>query len=222
MFQVWQNDGLPTQICNKCVAKLHISYQFKRQCEKSDAKLRQYLTGGTTLVNDHSTENHHHQQQQHAQQQQTQPQQAQQQHNSGQVAPVQPQQADSCVYIECNPLIEMGHDHRYDAAIPPVTVAPDITQIGYNQMPIGGYSLQTIGQVQVYIKLLYDKFPCTLQILQIRPSVPCIFPQNFSHQGLRKNQITKAYLKNWMTVVSSLYLYSNLDHVRHCAWKNKV
>lgn len=143
IFQVWQNDGLPSQICNKCVAKLHISYQFKRQCEKSDAKLRQYITGGSSVVNEHSPD--HHQQQQHPQQTQ-QPQ--QQQHNTGQVASVQ-QQPDSCVYIECNPLIEMGHDHRYDAAMPPVTVAPDITQLGYNQMPISGYSLQTIGQVQV-------------------------------------------------------------------------
>lgn len=40
--QVWKNDGLPAQICNKCSAKLHISFQFKKQCEKSDAKLRSY------------------------------------------------------------------------------------------------------------------------------------------------------------------------------------
>lgn len=42
--QVWKNDGLPAQICNKCSAKLHISFQFKKQCEKSDAKLRSYIT----------------------------------------------------------------------------------------------------------------------------------------------------------------------------------
>ncbi|XP_017770782.1 PREDICTED: zinc finger protein 583-like [Nicrophorus vespilloides] len=40
--QVWQNDGLPAQICKKCLAKLHISIQFKKQCEKSDGHLRQY------------------------------------------------------------------------------------------------------------------------------------------------------------------------------------
>lgn len=130
ILKVWQNDGLPTQICNKCVAKLHISYQFKKQCEKSDAKLRQYLTNPPIVT-------------------QESPQQPQ--------VPVQPQQPDNCVYIECNPLIEMGQEHRYDANIPPVSVAPDITQISYNQMPIGGYSLQTIGQVQVWIKFSFFK-----------------------------------------------------------------
>lgn len=41
--QVWPSDGLPAQICSKCIAKLHISYQFKKQCEKSDSSLRQWL-----------------------------------------------------------------------------------------------------------------------------------------------------------------------------------
>uniref|UniRef100_A0A1B0GPM3 Uncharacterized protein n=1 Tax=Phlebotomus papatasi TaxID=29031 RepID=A0A1B0GPM3_PHLPP len=41
-IQVWQNDGLPDQICTKCVAKLHIAFQFKKLCEKSDARLRHY------------------------------------------------------------------------------------------------------------------------------------------------------------------------------------
>ncbi|XP_059607485.1 zinc finger protein OZF-like [Phlebotomus argentipes] len=40
-IQVWPNDGLPDQICTKCVAKLHIAFQFKKLCEKSDARLRQ-------------------------------------------------------------------------------------------------------------------------------------------------------------------------------------
>lgn len=43
-MQVWKNDGLPAQICNKCSAKLHISFQFKKQCEKSDAKLRLHIS----------------------------------------------------------------------------------------------------------------------------------------------------------------------------------
>ncbi|KAL3281831.1 hypothetical protein HHI36_005031 [Cryptolaemus montrouzieri] len=41
--QVWPNDDLPTQICHKCCAKLHVAYQFKKQCEKSDSKLRTYI-----------------------------------------------------------------------------------------------------------------------------------------------------------------------------------
>ncbi|XP_050307459.1 zinc finger protein 629-like [Anthonomus grandis grandis] len=40
--QVWPNDGLPSQICAKCASKLHIAFQLRKQCEKSDLKLRQY------------------------------------------------------------------------------------------------------------------------------------------------------------------------------------
>lgn len=35
-------DGLPNTICSKCLAKLNIAWQFKMQCESSDAKLRQF------------------------------------------------------------------------------------------------------------------------------------------------------------------------------------
>lgn len=41
IFQVLQGDGLPPYICQKCVSKLNIAFQFKSQCETSDAKLRQ-------------------------------------------------------------------------------------------------------------------------------------------------------------------------------------
>ncbi|XP_065164537.1 zinc finger protein 782-like [Atheta coriaria] len=41
--QVWPDDGLPNQICNKCTARLHISFQFKKLCEKSDSKLREII-----------------------------------------------------------------------------------------------------------------------------------------------------------------------------------
>lgn len=34
-------DGLPRYICQKCITKLNIAFQFKTQCENSDAKLRQ-------------------------------------------------------------------------------------------------------------------------------------------------------------------------------------
>lgn len=30
-------------ICNKCIARLNVAYQFKQQCESSDSKLRQYF-----------------------------------------------------------------------------------------------------------------------------------------------------------------------------------
>lgn len=39
---MWESDGLPGQICNECIVKLDISFQFKKQCEKADQNLRQY------------------------------------------------------------------------------------------------------------------------------------------------------------------------------------
>lgn len=39
-----EGDGLPNTICQKCMAKLNIAWQFKMQCESSDAKLRQFYT----------------------------------------------------------------------------------------------------------------------------------------------------------------------------------
>ncbi|KAJ8932685.1 hypothetical protein NQ318_020334 [Aromia moschata] len=39
--QVLEGDGLPPYICQKCISKLNIAFQFKTQCENSDAKLRQ-------------------------------------------------------------------------------------------------------------------------------------------------------------------------------------
>lgn len=41
--QIWKDDGLPESICAKCVSRLHIAFQFKKTCEKSDARLRNYL-----------------------------------------------------------------------------------------------------------------------------------------------------------------------------------
>lgn len=39
--QVAEGDGLPPYICQKCISKLNVAFQFKTQCEASDAKLRQ-------------------------------------------------------------------------------------------------------------------------------------------------------------------------------------
>jgi hypothetical protein len=36
-------DNLPTQICALCAQKVDGFYDFKLQCERSDAALRQYL-----------------------------------------------------------------------------------------------------------------------------------------------------------------------------------
>lgn len=141
------------------MAKLHISYQFKKQCEKSDAKLRQYLNSPPVV-----------QQQQPPQQLTSQMPQNQNSYNLQQTQLVQVQQnlqvqpsQNNCVFVECNALIDMKPDQqRYEAQIPTlptVSVAqpqPALTQINYNVQTqpqnhiIGGYSLQPIGQVQVY------------------------------------------------------------------------
>ncbi|KAF7274374.1 hypothetical protein GWI33_012960 [Rhynchophorus ferrugineus] len=39
--QVHEGDGLPPYICQRCMSRLNIAYQFKKQCEVSDTKLRQ-------------------------------------------------------------------------------------------------------------------------------------------------------------------------------------
>ncbi|KAF5304705.1 hypothetical protein FQA39_LY09482 [Lamprigera yunnana] len=45
--QVLDGDGLPNAICNKCLAKLNVAWQFKIQCENSDAKLRERYFNNT-------------------------------------------------------------------------------------------------------------------------------------------------------------------------------
>ncbi|KAL1500761.1 hypothetical protein ABEB36_006207 [Hypothenemus hampei] len=41
--QVQNGDGLPPYICQKCISRLNIAFQFKLQCESSDKKLKQCL-----------------------------------------------------------------------------------------------------------------------------------------------------------------------------------
>lgn len=43
-LQVYVNDGLPSLICHRCLYQVEKSYDFKTQCEASDAMLRKYLT----------------------------------------------------------------------------------------------------------------------------------------------------------------------------------
>ncbi|XP_015588875.1 zinc finger protein 184 [Cephus cinctus] len=47
--QVEQGDGLPTTICYPCRRLLDVSFDFKCQVEKSDAKLREFLTCKETV-----------------------------------------------------------------------------------------------------------------------------------------------------------------------------
>ncbi|KAK6641089.1 hypothetical protein RUM44_012790 [Polyplax serrata] len=43
-IQVYVNDGLPSLICHRCLYQVEKSYDFKTQCEASDAMLRKYLS----------------------------------------------------------------------------------------------------------------------------------------------------------------------------------
>jgi hypothetical protein len=41
--QIFAGDGLPALICHRCLYQVERSFEFKEQCEHSDATLRQYL-----------------------------------------------------------------------------------------------------------------------------------------------------------------------------------
>ncbi|XP_067000213.2 uncharacterized protein [Anabrus simplex] len=43
LIQVDVEDGMPSLICHRCLYQMERSYEFKIQCENSDAKLRQYI-----------------------------------------------------------------------------------------------------------------------------------------------------------------------------------
>ncbi|KAK4879762.1 hypothetical protein RN001_007908 [Aquatica leii] len=150
--QVWQNDGLPGQICNKCLAKLHISFQFKKQCEKSDAKLRQYVSEPTKNKHQQTLIQHQEQSQQEQIHQQVPQQQTHQQpHQQQHPMTHQPPQQNNCVYIECAPLLDL-QEQRFDAL---GSITQPLTQLNYNvqsqnHLSLSGYTLPTVGQVQVY------------------------------------------------------------------------
>ena len=42
-IQIFAGDGLPALICHRCLYQVERSFEFKEQCEHSDATLRQYL-----------------------------------------------------------------------------------------------------------------------------------------------------------------------------------
>ncbi|XP_021927842.1 zinc finger protein 483-like isoform X4 [Zootermopsis nevadensis] len=42
-IQIYAGDGLPALICHRCLYQVERSFEFKEQCEHSDATLRQYL-----------------------------------------------------------------------------------------------------------------------------------------------------------------------------------
>nr|CAD7202114.1 unnamed protein product [Timema douglasi] len=44
-FAILPGDGLPAQVCHKCVFQINTSYDFIQVCENSDMKLRQFLAG---------------------------------------------------------------------------------------------------------------------------------------------------------------------------------
>ena len=69
----------------------------------------------------------------------------------------QPITQNSCVYIECAPLLEIQQEQKFDPVFVPASQAqqPALTQINYNvqsqnHLQLNGYNLQGVGQVQVY------------------------------------------------------------------------
>ncbi|CAG2067634.1 unnamed protein product, partial [Timema podura] len=44
-WKILPGDGLPAQVCHKCVFQINTSYDFIQVCENSDMKLRQFLAG---------------------------------------------------------------------------------------------------------------------------------------------------------------------------------
>ncbi|XP_021936507.1 zinc finger protein 583-like, partial [Zootermopsis nevadensis] len=47
--EVFEGDGLPSQICRQCTEELDSYYKFKQKCENSDARLRQRLKNIKTM-----------------------------------------------------------------------------------------------------------------------------------------------------------------------------
>jgi hypothetical protein len=40
---MFPDDGLPSNVCPKCVQQANKAYEFKKKCEASDSKLRVHL-----------------------------------------------------------------------------------------------------------------------------------------------------------------------------------
>jgi hypothetical protein len=40
---MFPDDGLPSNVCPKCVHQTNTAYEFKKKCEASDSKLRVHL-----------------------------------------------------------------------------------------------------------------------------------------------------------------------------------
>ncbi|XP_022913647.2 zinc finger protein ZFP2-like [Onthophagus taurus] len=128
--QVWPNDNLPKQICNKCSAKLHISFQFKKLCEKSDAKLRQYVTKieqeGEILR-----------------------QQSTQQSIQQQVQVNAVNGTGNCVFIECAPILDMQGEEKFVHFNTINQPHETLTQVDYN-IHTDGHHSYNLQAVQVY------------------------------------------------------------------------
>jgi len=46
-FQILENDGLPANICTRCMIKVNVAYELRQQCQRSDMELRRLY--GKTL-----------------------------------------------------------------------------------------------------------------------------------------------------------------------------
>ncbi|XP_030761343.1 zinc finger protein 184-like [Sitophilus oryzae] len=147
-IQVWPNDNLPSQICNKCASKLHLCFQFKRQCEKTDVKLRQYLASLRDRKEVISIE--------------------QPNINANQPHQVDSQPINQCIYIrETNKMIDSmlpenpNYDHfmTHDQAVTQITYSnitnQQLTEQSYNIQgpirPVSAFALNTAYTAPIHL-----------------------------------------------------------------------
>lgn len=161
---------MPAQICNKCSAKLHISFQFKKQCERADSKLRLLLLARS--------------------EEKEQP----EEHNSSQVQEIRPQdvsqseklgnithqlntavnavqvQPNDCVFIECNPILDqLSHEQNNFISVHQQHQTINYSMPHHNQLQIGGYALQNVYNSTYNMQL--QPMQCSQSIQQMQVSL---------------------------------------------------
>lgn len=231
--QAWQNDGLPSQICNKCVAKLHISFQFKKQCEKSDSMLRQWY-----MKADANKEPSEEQKQKDSvvgassNNLETQTQSIVTHQN--QVEQTTETIENACVFVECAPILGMPQpEQEYQHS--------NIEQIEYtmqaNTGTINGYNLQTVynGPYSVPLQQIQTGDHTIIQSNQILvPSMQMQQPQSQlvqqhvihqseSHVDLRHDEVGVGEDPNLTDTKRKLDDSVNtVDNIKECSTCRKV
>lgn len=170
--QVWQNDGLPGQICSKCLAKLHIAYQFRKLCEKSDSKLRH------NLIFDKSPDKN--KKQSEIEQQET-------LHLQPVAVTSQPQ---NCIFIECGRTVGLVQEQSIPFTnVHQQTSAAQINYVPSDPLQIGNYNIQNYQSYSLPTQNTID----TNQVLVSTQQQPCIANKsNFTHHELQNKDKIEA------------------------------